>query len=110
MHASLVEILYYLRTAGPLTLVHSLFHLYREKDQVLRSTLTHNKGEEIKLQKHREDSEAAQTALRFSSVLQALSFSWVDMHQPSEMVHLESLIVGGKTDLQRLWENQTPKE
>lgn len=53
MHASLVEILYYLRTAGPLTLVHSL---YRERNQVLRSTLTHNEGEEIKLQKRREDS------------------------------------------------------
>lgn len=88
MHASLVEILYYLRTAGPLTLVHSLFHMYRERNQVLRSTLTHNKGEEIKLQKPREDSEAAQTALWFSSVLQALSFSRVSTHQPSEMVHL----------------------
>lgn len=89
MHASLVEILYYLRTAGPLTLVHCLFHLYRERDQVLRNSLTHNKGEEINIQKPREDSEAAQTALKFSSTLQALPFSRINTHQPSEMVHLE---------------------
>lgn len=87
MHTSLVEILYYLRTAGPLTLVHSVSSIQRKGPSAKEHPNTQQRIGNKTL-KSREDSEAAQTALRFSSVLQALSFSWVNTHQPSEMVHL----------------------